>query len=114
MTDQQKAEVRRMLGRSLRALGDTKASIEQFQAAIALDPGIESQCDLGAAVLEREGHAAAAAIFQKVVSRFGDTAAVQEIRTTHVARLCYCIAFRNLASESALQYRQSNCKNTEV
>jgi tetratricopeptide (TPR) repeat protein len=77
MTDQQKAQVRRMLGRSLRALGDTKASIEQFQAAIALDPGIESQCDLGEAVLELEGHAAAGAIFQKVVSRFGDTAAVR-------------------------------------
>ena len=26
----------------------------------------------------------------------------------------YCMAFRNLASDSALQYWQSNCKNTEV
>jgi tetratricopeptide (TPR) repeat protein len=66
-----------MLGRSLRALGDPKAAIEQFQSAITLDPGIESQCDLGDAVLEVDGHAAAAAIFQKVVARFGDTAAVR-------------------------------------
>lgn len=76
-TARQKADVRRMLGSALRALGDTKAAIEQFHAAIAIDPNIENLCALGDAVLETNGPEAAAAIFAKVVSQFGDTAAVR-------------------------------------
>ena len=72
----QKAEVRRMLGSSLRALGDTKAAIEQFQAAIAVDPTIENLCTLGDVELEDDAQAASA-IFAKVVAQFGDTAAVR-------------------------------------
>jgi tetratricopeptide (TPR) repeat protein len=73
----QRAEVHRLLGSAFRALGDTKAAIEQFHAAIAMDPNIENQCALGDAVLETNAPEAAAAIFAKVVARFGDTAAVR-------------------------------------
>jgi tetratricopeptide (TPR) repeat protein len=75
-TSQQKAEVRRVLGSTLRALGDTKAAIEQFQAAIAIDPSIENLCALGDVELENSPKAAAA-IFAKVVAQFGDTTAVR-------------------------------------
>jgi tetratricopeptide (TPR) repeat protein len=73
----QKAEMRRAIGTAIRALGDAKASIEQFEAAIAIDPDIENLAALGDAVLEVDGRKAAAAIFAKVVARFGDTAAVR-------------------------------------
>jgi tetratricopeptide (TPR) repeat protein len=76
-TSQQKAEMYRMRGSASQALGDTKAAIEQFHAAIALDPNIENLCALGNAVLEANGPKAAAAIFAKVVAQFGDTAAVR-------------------------------------
>jgi len=76
-TGQQKAEIRRLLGSALRALGDTDAAIEQFQAAIEIDPSIENLCALGNAMLEATGPQAAAAIFAKVLAQFGDTAAVR-------------------------------------
>jgi tetratricopeptide (TPR) repeat protein len=75
-TGREKADVHRMLGSAFRALGDTKAAIEQFHAAIALDPNIENVCALGDVELEN-GPQAAAAIFAKVVAEFGDTAAVR-------------------------------------
>jgi tetratricopeptide (TPR) repeat protein len=75
-TARQKAEVHRMLGGALRALGETKAAIEKFQTAIAIDPTIENLCALGDAVLETNPDAAAG-IFAKVVAQFGDTAAVR-------------------------------------
>src|SRR5580700_1083635 len=62
----QRAEVHRLLGSAFRALGDTKAAIEQFHAAIAMDPNIENLCALGDAVLETNEPEAAAAIFAKV------------------------------------------------
>jgi tetratricopeptide (TPR) repeat protein len=76
-TRRRKAEIRRMLGSALRALGDTKAAIEEFHAAIAIDPSIENLCALGEAVLDTNGPKAAAPIFAKVVAQFGDTAAVR-------------------------------------
>jgi tetratricopeptide (TPR) repeat protein len=76
-TGRQKAEVLRMLGSAFRALGDTNAAIEQFHAAIAIDPNIENLCALGDAVLETNGPEAAAAIFANVVAQFGDTATVR-------------------------------------
>jgi tetratricopeptide (TPR) repeat protein len=76
-TARQKAEVHRLLGSAFRALGDTKAALEQFHAAIALDPNIENLCALGDAFLETNELEAAAAIFAKVVAQFGDTAAVR-------------------------------------
>jgi tetratricopeptide (TPR) repeat protein len=75
-TAQQKAEVSRMLGSTLGALGDTKAAIEQFRAAVAIDPTIENLCALGGAMLGTNPEAAAA-IFARVLARFGDTAAVR-------------------------------------
>jgi tetratricopeptide (TPR) repeat protein len=75
-TSRQKAAIHRMLGSASQALGDTKAAIEQFEAAIALDPNIENLCALGDAELEENGPKAAAAIFAKVVVQFRDTAAV--------------------------------------
>jgi tetratricopeptide (TPR) repeat protein len=77
MPARQKAEVRRLIGTAIRSLGDAKASIEQFEAAIVIDPNIENLSALGDAVLEVDGQKAAAAIFAKVVARFGDTAAVR-------------------------------------
>jgi tetratricopeptide (TPR) repeat protein len=76
-TGRQKADMHRMLGSALRALGNTNAAIEEFHAAIAMDPTIENLCALGDAVLEANGPRAAAAIFAKVVEQFGDTAAVR-------------------------------------
>jgi tetratricopeptide (TPR) repeat protein len=76
-TAREKADVRQMLGGALRALGDTKAAIEEFHAAIALDSNIENLCALGDAVLETDSPQAAAAIFAKVLAKFGDTAAVR-------------------------------------
>jgi len=75
-TSRWKADVHRMLGSALRALGNTNGAIEGFHAAIAIDPSIENLCALGDAVLEANGPKAAAAIFAKVVAQFGDTAAV--------------------------------------
>src|SRR3984957_3178910 len=75
-TGRQKADMHRMLGSALRALGNTNAAIEEFHAAIAMDPTIENLCALGDAVLEANGPKAAAAIFAKVEAQFGDTAAV--------------------------------------
>src|ERR1700722_328844 len=75
-TGQQKAEVHRVLGGAFRALGNSKAAIAQFDAAIAIDPSIDNFCALGNAVLEVNGPEAAAPIFAKVVAQFGDTAAV--------------------------------------
>jgi tetratricopeptide (TPR) repeat protein len=76
-TSQQRAEARRVLGGALRALGDSKSSLDQYRAAISLDPNIENMCALGDAQLELDSHQAAAATFAKVVARFGDTAAVR-------------------------------------
>jgi tetratricopeptide (TPR) repeat protein len=75
-TLRQKAEVRRMLGSTSLALGDSKAAIDRFQAAVAIDPTIENRCALGDADLETNREAAAA-IFAQVVAQFGDTAAVR-------------------------------------
>ena len=75
-TGSQKADVHRMLGRTFQALGDTKAAVKEFQAAIAIDPTIENLCALGDSVLETN-HEAAAAVFAQVVAQFGDTAAVR-------------------------------------
>jgi tetratricopeptide (TPR) repeat protein len=76
-TGRQKAEVHRVLGSAFRALGDSKAASEQFQAAIAIDPSIDNLCALGDAVLDTNGPKAAAPIFAKVVAQFGDTAGVR-------------------------------------
>jgi tetratricopeptide (TPR) repeat protein len=73
----EKAEVRRLIGTAIRSLGDAKASIEQFEQAIAIDPNIENLSALGDAVLEVDGQKAATAIFAKVVARFGETAVVR-------------------------------------
>jgi hypothetical protein len=42
----QKADVHRMLGSAVRALGNTNAAIEEFYAAIAIDPSIDKLCAL--------------------------------------------------------------------
>jgi tetratricopeptide (TPR) repeat protein len=76
-TDHQKAELRRLFGDALRALGDTTAALEQFQAAIAIDPCIDNLSHLAEALLEIDGPKGAAPIFARVISRFGDTAAVR-------------------------------------
>lgn len=76
-TARQKADVHRLLGITLRALRNTNAAIEEFRAAIAIDPSIENTCALGDAILDANGPKAAAAIFEKVVEQFGDTAAVR-------------------------------------
>src|SRR5580698_1160860 len=75
-TGQQKSDIHRMLGRASWALGDTEAAIDQFHAAIALDPNIENMCALGDVELEKDPQTATA-IFAKVVAQFGDTAAVR-------------------------------------
>jgi tetratricopeptide (TPR) repeat protein len=74
-TSRQKSEIHRMVGTASRAMSDTKAAIDEFHAAIALDPNIENMCALGDVELEKDPQAAAA-IFAKVVAKFGDTAAV--------------------------------------
>lgn len=77
MTASQKADVRLMSGRTLRALGDTKAAIEQFRAAISIDPSIDNYGTLADAVLEVNGLDGASPIFAKIVARFGDSASVR-------------------------------------
>jgi len=76
MTDSQRADVHLMLGQTLQTLGETKAAIEQFHAAIAIVPNIDNYGALAAAVLESDGSAAAARIFAIMLARFGDSAAV--------------------------------------
>ena len=76
-TNRQKADVHRMMGSALRALGNRNAAVEEFHAAIALDPSIDNLCALGNAILDASGPKAATAIFAKVVEQFGDTAAVR-------------------------------------
>jgi tetratricopeptide (TPR) repeat protein len=76
-TGRQKGEIHRMLGSAYRALGDPKGAIEQFEAAVAIDPSIENLCALGDVELEANGPKAAAEIFAKVVAQFGNTAAVR-------------------------------------
>lgn len=75
-TDVQKAEIHQILGSTLIAEDNAKAAMAEFQTAVQFDPNIENMCALGNAVLGAEGHDVAAALFAKVITRFGDTAAV--------------------------------------
>ena len=76
ITSSQKADMHLMLGRTLRALGDTQAGIEQFHAAIAIDPNIDNYSALADAALEMDGLSGAAPIFARMLGRFGDSAAL--------------------------------------
>jgi tetratricopeptide (TPR) repeat protein len=76
MTASQKADIHLMYGRTLRALGDTKAAIEQFHTAIALDPSIDDYGFLADAMLELDDLSSASHIFTGMVTQFGDSAAV--------------------------------------
>jgi len=74
-TEQQKADVHRLFGGTLRALNDPKGAAAQFQEAAALNPDIENLCALGDFLLTTDS-AKAAAVFAKVIARYGDTASV--------------------------------------
>jgi len=102
----QKAEVRRMLGSTLRALGDTKAAIEQFQAAVAIDPTIENLCAWGDAALETNPEAAAG-IFARVVAQFGDTAAVR-------MRIGRIYALAGVPSQAIEEFKKAVAKDDKM
>ncbi len=76
MSTSQKADVYLMWGKVLRASGDTKAAIDQFQSAIAIDPNIDNYDALARAILEVKGVDGASPIFATIVARFGDSASV--------------------------------------
>jgi tetratricopeptide (TPR) repeat protein len=76
LTQSQRSDVHLMLGQTLRALGEKNAALEQFRAAIAINPNIDNYGALADAVLESDGSAAAARIFAMIVARFGDSAPV--------------------------------------
>ncbi len=102
----QRAVIHRMLGAALRALGDTKAAIEQFHTAIALDPNIENMCALGDVELE-DGPEAAAATFGKVVGKFGDTAAVR-------MRIGRIYALVGLSSQAVEEFKKAVAKDDKM
>ncbi len=89
MTNHQKADVHLMSGRTLRALGDTKAAIEEFQAAVTIEPSMDNYDALADAILEVNGFAGASPIFAKIVARFGDSAAVH----MRIGRTCAVSGF---------------------
>jgi len=74
-SNQQKAEMHRLLGFTLRELDDSKGAVEQLQQAVALNPDIENLCALGNTILAIDS-TKAKAIFAEVVAKYGDTAAV--------------------------------------
>jgi tetratricopeptide (TPR) repeat protein len=76
VTKLEKADVHLLFGRALRALGDTKAAMQEFQAAIAMEPSIDNYDALADAELELYGNRGAAPIFTEMRARFGDSAAV--------------------------------------
>jgi tetratricopeptide (TPR) repeat protein len=76
LTTAEKADIHMMSGRTLRALGDTKAAIGEFHAALAMVPSIDNYGALSDAVLEMHGIDGASPIFAQIISRFGDSAAV--------------------------------------
>jgi tetratricopeptide (TPR) repeat protein len=75
LSDGQKAEVHRLFGTALRELDDSKGAVDHLQQAVALNPDIENLCALGNTILGIDSKKAAA-IFAKVVTKYGDTAAV--------------------------------------
>lgn len=75
LTNEQKADMHRLFGSTLRELDDPKGAVDQLQQAVALNPDIENLCALGNTILGIDSKKATA-IFAKVVARYGDTAAV--------------------------------------
>lgn len=57
-------------------MGETQVAIEEFHAAIGINPNIDNYEALADAVLESNGSAAAARVFATMVLRFGDSAPV--------------------------------------
>jgi tetratricopeptide (TPR) repeat protein len=106
VSGRQKAATLRLLGSAFRALGDTKAALEQFHAAIALDPNIENLCALGDVELENTPQAAAA-IFAKVVAQFGDTAAVH-------MRIGRIYALAGLPAEAIEEFEKAVAKDYKM
>jgi tetratricopeptide (TPR) repeat protein len=73
-SDFQKAKAHHMLGTALRDGNDEKAAIEQFKAAVVLQPSVDNIIALGNSTLDVGGREAGAIVFARVLNQFGDTA----------------------------------------
>lgn len=76
ITRPEKADVHLLLGRTLHALDDKQAALDEIDTAIALNPNIDGYCARAGVVLDLHGAEAVTHISDQIVTRFGDSAAV--------------------------------------